>query len=470
MSRETAIANAQAMVDDGRLLAVLARRVAWPTESQEPARGPELARFLSEEMVPSLEAAGFACEILPNPKPNPAMAEGPFLVARRVEAEGLPTVLIYGHGDTVRGMEGRWREGLAPWQVTVEGERWYGRGTADNKGQYTINLEALEQVRLLRGGRLGFNVTLLLEMGEEVGSPGLQEFCDLHRGKLAADVLIASDGPRLAASRPTLFLGSRGAFNMTLRVNARERGYHSGNWGGVIRNPGTIVANAIACLVDGRGRLQVEGLNPPPMSNSVRAAIHDLPVGGGETDPEIDADWGTEGLNPPERLFGWNTLEVLAMGAGDPAAPVNAVPPSATATIQLRYVAGTDAANILPAVRKRLDECGFQGVELLAARGEAAPATRLDPDTPWVRWAVASIARTLGAPPAVLPNIGGSLPNHCFADVLGLPTLWVPHSYAACAQHAPDEHMLRPIAREAMGMMAGLFWDLGEAGVPGRGA
>jgi hypothetical protein len=73
----------------------------------------------------------------------------------------------------------------------------------------------------------------------------------------------------------------------------------------------------------------------------------------------------------------------------------------------------------------------------------------------------ASIAATTGAPPAILPNLGGSLPNDCFADVLGLPTVWVPHSYPACSQHAPNEHMLASVAREGLAMMTGLFWDLG---------
>jgi hypothetical protein len=63
---------------------------------------------------------------------------------------------------------------------------------------------------------------------------------------------------------------------------------------------------------------------------------------------------------------------------------------------------------------------------------------------------------------AVLPNLGGSLPNDVFADVLGLPTVWIPHSYAGCSQHAPDEHLLGSVAREALGLMAGLWWDLGE--------
>ena len=99
-----------------------------------------------------------------------------------------------------------------------------------------------------------------------------------------------------------------------------------------------------------------------------------------------------------------------------------------------------------------------------SSRGEVLGATRLDPEDPWVGWAVASIARTTGKPVALLPNLGGSLPNDVFADTLGLPTLWVPHSYAACAQHAPNEHLLGSVAREGLALMAGLFWDLGEDG------
>ena len=89
-------------------------------------------------------------------------------------------------------------------------------------------------------------------------------------------------------------------------------------------------------------------------------------------------------------------------------------------------------------------------------------ATRLDPDNDWVRLALRSIERPTGPKPALLPNLGGSLPNDVFADVLGLPTIWVPHSYASCSQHAPNEHVLEHIMREGLQIMTGLFWDLGE--------
>jgi hypothetical protein len=114
-------------------------------------------------------------------------------------------------------------------------------------------------------------------------------------------------------------------------------------------------------------------------------------------------------------------------------------------------------------LRRHLDANGFSMVQLAASRQETMHATRLDPTHPAAQWAAASIQRTTGKKPALLPNLGGSLPNDVFADLLGLPTIWVPHSYASCSQHAPNEHVLAPILREGLAMMTGLFWDMGEA-------
>src|SRR5712671_3929917 len=208
MSRATAIARAHAHFDDGAFLADLRRRVAIPSTSQEPERAGSLRSYLEDEMVPSLAPLGFTSRVLDNPKGPP------FLVAERIEDPALVTVLIYGHGDTVRGLDDRWRTGLSPWALTVEGTRWYGRGSADNKGQHSVNIAALAAVLAQRGSigaGLGFNVKLLIEMGEEVGSAGLHELCERHKSDLLrADVLIASDGPRIAPDRPTIFLGARG--------------------------------------------------------------------------------------------------------------------------------------------------------------------------------------------------------------------------------------------------------------------
>ena len=459
MSRSQAIAQVLASFDDGRFLATLSRRVGFRTESQDPASGPILRAYLRDEIATSLAALGFTSRIVD----NPASERSPFLLAERIEPAAAFTLLTYGHGDVVRGYDAQWAACRSPWTISVEGNRWYGRGTADNKGQHTINFAALEQVLAVRGGRLGYDVKVILETGEETGSPGLDEMCARHRDVLAADVFLASDGPRVRASRATMFLGSRGVFNFDLHVKLREGGHHSGNWGGLLRNPGVRLAHAIASLIDANGRILVPGLRPAGLPESVRAALKDIHVGGGPGDPEVDPDWGEPGLSPAERVFGWNTVEVLAFATGNPAMPVNAIPPEARAHCQMRFVVGSEAASLLAQIRAHLDAGGFDDVELRPS-GTPMAATRLDPEDDWVRWGVASIERSTGTRPALLPNIGGSLPNDVFAQTLGLPTLWVPHSYPACSQHAPNEHILADVTREALKIMAGMFWDLGDEG------
>ncbi|HEU4930213.1 MAG TPA: M20 peptidase family dipeptidase, partial [Candidatus Krumholzibacteria bacterium] len=209
------------------------------------------------------------------------------------------------------------------------------------------------------------------------------------------------------------------------------------------------------------GQIKVPEWRPDSLTPAVRAALKGLPLEG-EDGPAIDTDWGEEGLTPAERVFGWCSFEVLAFVTGNTERPVNAIPARASATCQLRYVVGVDANDILPALRRHLDREGFANVKVAPARDAIFHATRLDPDSPWVKWTVASIERTTGSKPAILPNLGGSLPNEVFAHTLGLPTVWIPHSYAACSQHAPNEHLLAPVAREALRIMAGVYWDLGE--------
>jgi acetylornithine deacetylase/succinyl-diaminopimelate desuccinylase-like protein len=459
MTRADAIARAHTMLRSGEFLKQLDRRVAYQTESQNPEQRDALRAYLTDDLQPAFAKMDFSTKLIESPA-----GKGPYLLAEHHETASAPTVLIYGHGDVVDGMAGEWRDNLDPWRTTQVGNRVYGRGTADNKGQHSINMAALRAVQETRGGKLGFNVKFIIETGEEIGSPDLPEVCRQLRDELKADLLLASDGPRLSAERPTLFLGCRGGIRIHLDVNLREGGHHSGNWGGVLANPATILANAIASLVDSHGRLQLDQLKPPRLSNQVRAALADVEVRPTADEPALSENWGEEGLSAAERLYAWNTLEVLAMSSGNIEKPANAIPGRASAVLQLRFVVGTKVDNIAEVIRSHLRGRGFTMVSVEATQRFAA--SRTDFDSPWIGWTAESIRRTTGKAPAVLPNFGGSLPNDVFTDILKLPTMWVPHSYPGCSQHAPDEHILLSVTEEALGIMAGLFWDLGEMKQP----
>ncbi|KQZ50295.1 hypothetical protein ASD54_08535 [Rhizobium sp. Root149] len=450
--------NDQQLVDTAHSLAegqaffdTLSRLIARRSISQSEGQVKDLHAYLQQDMLPLLEPMGFDCRILD----NPTGSGGPFLIAERIEDEKRPTILIYGHGDVCNGEAARWRSGLAPFVLSREGDRLYGRGTADNKIQHLINILALRHIMEHRGS-LGFNVRLLIEMGEETGSKGLHQLCETHRQELAADVLIASDGPRLQADIPTMFMGSRGGVSFELRVDLREGEFHSGNFGGLLADPVTLLAHAIATIVDARGQILVPEWRPDSLTDDIRAALRGLP------DRRHDADWGEESLTPAERVFGWNSFAVLAISAGNIAAPQNAICGTARAACQLRFVVGTNMDELLPSLRRHLDAHGYPMVEVHEVGHAPFKATRFPPDHPWVRFVERSIMHSTGKSVHVLPNLAGSLPNDVFTDILGLPTIWIPHSHAECGQHGPNEHALVSIAGEGLRIMTALFLDIGK--------
>ncbi len=149
MTRDRSIARAVEHFTSGGLQADLSRRIAIPTESQNPERRQMLTAYLTGEMQPELHALGFTSRIVEE-------RGWPFLIAERIEDPGLPTVFGYGHGDVIRGLDDGWAAGLSPWRLTERGDRWYGRGVVDNKGHLTIILAAISSV-LYTLCHLGFN-------------------------------------------------------------------------------------------------------------------------------------------------------------------------------------------------------------------------------------------------------------------------------------------------------------------------
>ncbi len=456
--RRAALSRAADIFDSGTFRDRLSALIAYRSTSQDPGHDADLRRYLEDGLRPWVESMGFATAIHDNPEPG----FGPILTGTRIEDPARPTIILYGHGDTVRGLEDQWSAGIDPWTLTELDGRWYGRGSADNKGQHVLNLTALEAVLAERGGRLGFNIKLLIEMAEERGSRGLRAFVAANRDMLAADALIASDGPRVEPDLPTIATGTRGTFHFDLAVTLRAGGVHSGHWGGLTTDPAIVLSHALASMMDRHGKILVRDWLPQNgVPAQVRGVLDGCPVGGGDGAATIDADWGEPGLTSAEKIYGWNSLIVLAMISGRPENPVNAVAPDARAHCQIRFTVDTDVAVFEPALRKHLDEHGFPEVKIENA-GSRMPASRTAPDDPWVLWTQDSMQQSLGKRVQIIPNSSGGLPGDVFVDHLGVPLVWIPHSYNGCKQHGPDEHAMPAILREGLLAFTGIWWDLGE--------
>jgi acetylornithine deacetylase/succinyl-diaminopimelate desuccinylase-like protein len=460
MTRDSVIAQTQSYFDSGLFETEIGHLVSIKSQSQIKEGLPECLLYLTDAMVPAFEKMGFSTKIFK----NPVDGGGPVLLATRIEDPNLQTVLGYGHGDVVLGFDQSWTKGDGPWKTSRDGDRLYGRGTADNKGQHLINMSALGAVISTRG-KLGFNSKFIIETGEENGSRGLREIIESDLEAFSADVFIASDGPRVRHDWPTVSLGARGGLNFDLTCTLREGGHHSGNWGGALPDPAIILANAISCIVNKTGQIQIKEWLPAAITSATKELLKDIKLDGGPSGPIPVDMWGDPDLSSAENVFAWNSFTVLAMSSGNPEKPVNAISPTAKAHCQLRYIFGTDINNVLPSLRLHLDANGFDNISILEPPEEnrgGFMASRTEPSNIWSFVVRESIKQTTGIQPAVIPQMGGSICNDLFTDLLGLPAIWIPHSYSGCSQHAPDEHILLPLCRNALGIMGGLYWDIGE--------
>ena len=320
---------------------------------------------------------------------------------------------------------------------------------------------------LTERGALGFNAGYLIETGEEVGSPGLREVCAAYKDRLAADVLIASDGPRLAPERPTIFLGARGAMIRPDRRPARGRA----SFRQLGRAPGQSGHHPGACagtITDGKGAIQVREWGPTHLPNGARRARrrHGRRR---RRRPRNRPAIGASPVSASRERVRLEQLRGARLHDRQSGEPRQRDPAHGQATCQLRFVVGVDPEEFLPALRRHLDAHGFPMVAIARGRRRylRRHSSRSGSSLGRLGGDLDRADRPARRPP-FCPISAARCRTTSLPMILGLPTVWVPHSYAGCSQHAPNEHMLAPIAREALGLMAGLFWDLGDADIRGR--
>ncbi len=70
MSRETAVARAEAIFDNGTFFDLLSRWISHPTESQNEACKDALRTYLTGAITPYLENMGFSCRLVECHKPD----------------------------------------------------------------------------------------------------------------------------------------------------------------------------------------------------------------------------------------------------------------------------------------------------------------------------------------------------------------------------------------------------------------
>jgi acetylornithine deacetylase/succinyl-diaminopimelate desuccinylase-like protein len=235
----------------------LAALVGIPSVSMDPDREREMTDCASLA-AKTLRAAGGQVDVIET-------GGFPMVLGRFAQDPSLPTVTVYNHLDVQPGDGPGWR--TPPFTLTPDGkgDRWFGRGTTDDKGPALAALHGA-QLALETGARL--NIQFLWELEEEIGSPhfaaglGAALSGDKATGRqtFKTDSVVVSDTIWIAAGQPSISCGLRGLMGFTIALETGAKDVHSGTTGGVARNPIGELAALVSELYDARsGKVKVPG-------------------------------------------------------------------------------------------------------------------------------------------------------------------------------------------------------------------
>ena len=281
-----------------RFLNDLIEALKIPSISTDPQFNHEVLRA-AEWMANYLKRLGMEnVEIMPTVKVMPKEGGHPVVYADYIKKPGAPTVLIYGHYDVQPpDPEELWETG--PFEPQVRGDRLFGRGASDMKGQALATFHAIES--LMKTGGMPVNLKFLLEGEEEIGSKNLEPFLQKHADKFKADVSLNPDAGMMGIDMPTITYGLRGLSYFEINVWGPKADLHSGLYGGAVHNPAQALAELIAKMHDEKGRVTLPGFydSVRTLSPQEREDFARLPTGDAKYLEEtgVPALWGERGLH-----------------------------------------------------------------------------------------------------------------------------------------------------------------------------
>jgi acetylornithine deacetylase/succinyl-diaminopimelate desuccinylase-like protein len=415
----------------GELLAELAEWIAIPSVSADPARAVDVERA-GDWLVERIRAAGGEAERID-------WQGQPLVVGEIAASDGhsAPTVLCYGHFD-VQAVDP-----IELWEsdpfTLVEREGWlYGRGSADDKGQLFMLLEAARS--LARENALPVNVRFICDGEEEVGGASIAEF--LAADERGADACLIFDTSMIEREVPAFTIATRGLAYFHLELSSGERDLHSGVYGGAALNALHALTQTLAAVLPADGQLPeplTAGVVPP--SAEELAAIAALPSG-----ERVLAEQGARPADKSAaaefylRTCALPALDVNGIEGGSPHLQKTVLPIRAAANLSIRLAPGQDAGTIGPALERLLNEAAPPGAELRLELLSSSEPGLVDQSAPVIELALAAFERSFGHRP-LLVRSGGTMPIMPALQAKGIPTVVTGFDLPEGNIHSPNERL-----------------------------
>jgi acetylornithine deacetylase/succinyl-diaminopimelate desuccinylase-like protein len=388
--------------------------------------------------------------------------------------DDLPTVLIYSHHDVRAAKAEEWTV-TSPFQPALRGDRLYGRGASDAKGQALAHLWAVRAYLDASGDDSPpLNLRLIVEGEEELGSPHLRDLLLTHRERLSSDLVVFSDTLQWRAGQPAICTSVRGMIGAELELRGPLKDIHSGASSGPAPNPAIALAGLVSALHDEAGRIAFPGFYDdvsditPERSRELAALEYS------------DDDWldrthtetieGEEGFSVLEKLWERPSLEVVSLLAGDPLGMPRAVIPSAaTMSLSIRTVDGQRVAAVADQLRAFVEQHIPDGYGYALSIAEE---TGQEPYRTPRTWHVDALDRAMRAGYSVstvgrMGNAGGG-PAALLATTVDAPVLFFGTGLPEDYWHDSDESVDLREVLAGVATLAQLWIEL-AAGPPSDG-
>jgi len=351
-------------------------------------------RRCAEAVASRYETAGLgAVRLLETEGGQPAVygeLEGP---------PGSPTVLLYAHHDVQPpGDAADWDS--PPFEPVEREGRLFGRGSCDDKAGVALH----ESTLLVHGARPPVGIKMFIEGEEEIGSPKLPDFLEVHGELLKADVIVLSDATNWRAGVPGLTTRLRGLVDCVVEVRTLEHAVHSGMYGGPFPDAITVLARLIATLHDEKGNVAIEGLHTSPTDA--------LDLTEKELREQAGALSGLEMIGEgalTERLWTRPAVSVLGIDAPRIQEASNQIVPVARAKVSLRIAPGDEPGRAMDALVAHLEARVPWGAEVRVTRGAAAWPFAVNATGPIYEAALSAFEEAWGSP-ALEIGAGGTIP------------------------------------------------------------
>lgn len=331
---------------------LLKQFVEIPTVSSDPNHLPDIKRG-ADFAVQVIKNFGGKAKIYKTNKGNPIVH------AKFETGKNYPTVTVYNHLDVqpASKLTEPWR--TEPFLMTKMGDRYFGRGTTDDKGPA---LAALFGARAARDAGVKLNINFLWEMEEEIGSPNFEKIIKENAAKLKTDSVVVSDTIWVSKKRPANPSSLRGMMGFTMTLETAETDQHSGNVGGAARNPLGELMALVAEIYDAKtGKVKIPGFYDDVAAPTAKEA-EDF-ANSGFTASEFKRDFGLRTMRVKsaeeimERIWSQPTFEIHGVTGGYTGPGVKAiVPPKGEVKASCRLVANQDPAKIFKKIKKFVKE------------------------------------------------------------------------------------------------------------------